>query len=755
MSFATANTQQTSPNANKAAACFRAATELVQGENGALKVGMDHAGWVPLLATHDSVRKGGKSELAEVKANATTWVEKMLQYSQDTRNPMAIADAIKSMVAKRDPRDGEGERSIAFIWFLRLYDEYPETILTLVRNGLFGSHGCWGDIQKIVELINTDFKVTPNEYVARWGALIDAMRDSILSQRVADLRELDRFLKQTAQPGHWAQKGIRGYENLTQCQECVIWVNGHIQEACRNHIVVAQDGTPRWRILQMHIEECSKSEYLAQMAKSKGGIKPLNISWAGKWIGSENSKASNLTIFTRSTDSKGHTTIRKESVFNYFLRSSLKSVTPQGVTVEYPSAKSIPYAARKQFRIRTAALRAVLDVPEVKMCADLFHILNYKRVPSVCLNRQMNAFLNELGKEPLTAEQEETGDRHPENWSRVKSRKNLLAFTTDPDQMKKLNAKGCFPHQIAFSAKNAKTSAKKQTAQAQWVSMIEHIKTRLADARLKLAEEASSAGLQDSVLQSMASGNFLPCVDVSGSMTWDGKEPNRPIDIATAMGSCLSQVSNEVWNGLLISFTDEPRIFNTRGKKIDEVVKDIYSHMGYNTNFYKMQMTVLNHMVQNQVPEKDFPTLVVFTDGEWDTQDQHNKSSHWKTMHKRIVEEYARKGYRSVPTIVYWNLKPGRNGCQTKDNHPGVLFLQGQSPNLFNMILYAESLPSTEQEVVVDGKVVKVKTSEATPYDTFRKMMNSDFLSDVEQVLLDSREKLLIGYTEEFVQANC
>jgi hypothetical protein len=48
MSFPTANSSANATQ-NKAAACFRAATKLVPGENGALKVAMDHAGYVPLL----------------------------------------------------------------------------------------------------------------------------------------------------------------------------------------------------------------------------------------------------------------------------------------------------------------------------------------------------------------------------------------------------------------------------------------------------------------------------------------------------------------------------------------------------------------------------------------------------------------------------------------------------------------------------------------------------------------------------------
>ena len=761
---------------NRGASAFRSATTLVVGENGAMKVGMDHAGWKPMLASTDAVRKGGPKQLPEVRANGMKWIVELKAEIRRTNNPKMAAHTIKAAVAKRDPRDGEGEKLISFCWLLELYREFPTTIITLVReHNLIGVHGCWGDIQKImieIYAMSDVANLRPEEQIHTWGDLVDAMRDSILSQRRSDVRELDRFLKAVGPMSvdetwrHWSRGGVRAYETLDQCLLDGKWVLPNEMDEHKANILKKNPNAsnmsqsklgqnPRWRAMQKIVEYCSTKEYLeAHRVRTGVEEKPLTISWAGKWIGREGSKAgkslgdgsTGLWWWVRGNYPGKPQSLRKDKFYNYYLRSELKSRDATGVDVPFSGEMSIPYGAKRQFRIRTAALNAVLDVPQVKMCADLWHMINFNRVPSIALTRGSSAYLNEKPKEAPTSTQEATGNRHPDSYSRVKCRENLRAFTTTPEKAAKLNAGANFPHHVAFAAKNATSTAKRDLARAQWHSMKTEIKAKLDVSRAKLAEEAAAAGKMDDVQRALASGNFLPCVDVSESMTWDGSEPERPIDVATACGAVMSQVSNVHWEGLLVSFTDDPRIFDTKGKDVDDVIREIYQNKGYNTNFYKMMMAVCEHMVKNNVPDGEEPVLVVFTDGEWDTQDRENRSSGWETMHKTIVREYAHRGRKRVPTIVYWNLKPGRNGVQTMDHHPGVVFLQGQSPNLFKYILYAESLPDTEQTVVVDGQKTTVKSSSATPYDTFCKAMASEYLDDVERVLVASTEGVLARY---------
>ena len=91
------------------------------------------------------------------------------------------------------------------------------------------------------------------------------------------------------------------------------------------------------------------------------------------------------------------------------------------------------------------------------------------------------------------------------------------------------------------------------------------------------------------------------------------------------------------------------------------------------------------------------------------------------------------RAVRRVPTIV-WNKEA--HGQQTTADYPGVMFLQGSSPRLFDLIIYGEMAPDTEQEVVVDGVVQTVKVSSVTPETTFYKAMDKpEFYHPVHQSL--------------------
>ena len=738
---------------------LRGVASLVPGENGAMKVAMDDAGYVPALAMHDATRTGGGALSDENRTTIIAWMNKMLYYAERTGNPVAAADAIKLAFHKRNPHDGEGEKDIGIQWFLMLYDKWPKTMMTLIRDGdLFGSHSCWMDINRWMRLIHKmGVSMSATDQVKRWGALVDTIRDTTLQQRKDDLHKLNTFLEETAVPElhsstdrlptelRWATRGVAGYEELTD-------------EGPHN---------PRWRRFQKYIEKVSKKEFLESLRAVKGyEIQPLTISWVGKWVGSEGSSVAK-TCFWWMRMSDG--SYRKENFVNYLIRGDMKVRNPRGGDMlPFPNERPIPSRAKKQWRLRNVALHGVLDIPEVKMCADMYHILNIKRIPSRALKLLGKAILNEKRKQAPGPHEEDTGNRYPDNERRVQGRRNLRSFFTTPEKAAKLNADKCLPHELAFDAKNATSTASRDLARAQYSSLVTSTRTKMDENRLKLAaeiEERIAVGgecetFKECVQKALSSGNFLPCVDVSESMMWDYTEPNRPIDIATGMGAFMSQVGNETWRGLMMSFTDKPQIFNTKGKSVDDVVREVYQHKGYSTNFWRMMVGegststdgILNFMCANKIPESEMPVIVVFTDGEWDTQDKKNHSSEWSSMHTRIIREYASRGYKRTPIIVYWNLKAARSGVQTKVHHPGTIFLQGSSPNLFKFIMYGESLPDTEMTVMVDGEATKVKTSSVTPYKVLRKALGQEYLETIDGILAESEEGLLATYDPSMVE---
>ena len=82
------------------------------------------------------------------------------------------------------------------------------------------------------------------------------------------------------------------------------------------------------------------------------------------------------------------------------------------------------------------------------MAAQRWEEIEFGRVASLCLQRQRKAFLNEALKGKLSATQEETGNRHPDNPARVAARRALRAALLEKGA-KGVNGKALQPHEIA------------------------------------------------------------------------------------------------------------------------------------------------------------------------------------------------------------------------------------------------------------------------------------------------------------------
>jgi hypothetical protein len=443
----------------------------------------------------------------------------------------------------------------------------------------------------------------------------------------------------------------------------------------------------------------------------------------------------------------------KQGIVPYLIRSYLKQRTFEGL-VDYPVEKSIPYGAYKSWRTENAKLGAALDVTEQKMCSDNFDKIDHSRVASLCMKNNSKAFLNEKRKGPVLPNEEETGNRHPDHEGRIQCRKNLRAKFSDPSS---LNASQQLPHQIAYKCEYSRTTADRDLQEALWKSFVNHTQDRLQETRDKLAAELeeqlkNGLGESDSISQqiqkAILSGNIIGCADMSDSMTWERKAPNRPYDVAIGLTALMSEVASPDFRDLAMAYNDTARIYNFvmngRRMSLKERIELIKSHVGYSTNIEAVHTQLIQLCLRSGVKSEQLPVLCIFTDGEWNAQ---IKGDSTLTGHQKYEAMWAKAGFTRLPTIVYWNLAPSRNGVQTDANHPGVQFLQGQSPGLFEYILYGETCKETTKEVIVDGVKTTVSTSSVTPYDTMRKALDKDYYIKIRDILTNSKEGALQYYT--------
>ena len=487
------------------------------------------------------------------------------------------------------------------------------------------------------------------------------------------------------------------------------------------------------------------NEELTEMLKD-GGKNSVNVSYVGKYLVREKS-GENSKLFWYNDK------LEIESHVSYLLRATLKKRNGKGDVVEYPVTESVPFNVKKNYRKLNSKLNVVLDVPEVLMCADRFGEMNPTRFPSQFLRRNMKGLLNEKLKVVPTMYEDESGNRHPENEGRVDLRKRLREMFRDPS---KVNSGQIFPHHIAYSALKAQTTATIEGQQALWDSKIIDTLKKLEETKDKIMSEGSPVGgLKVDISKALTSGRFIGAADTSGSMTWVGKEPDRPFDIAVGLTTFLSQIAAPEYRDIALSFTTTPRIFNfkvgDRPMTLKERISDIIKYSGYSTNYKGLHRAVLELCVKNNVKSEDIPVIVVFTDGQFDSMDTELSGytnsrlpvgTKWKTIHSEIVSMWVDSGYTTIPTIVYWNLNSDTSNVQESDDYPGVMFLQGRSVSNIKYILYGEC--AEEKEMDVNG--VTVSTSSITPYDTFRLAMTQDYFSDLELILRESNEGLLKHY---------
>ena len=154
--------------------------------------------------------------------------------------------------------------------------------------------------------------------------------------------------------------------------------------------------------------------YVGRLRKSKGKA-PL-LSFAGKWAPRE----------------------RKQFDKKFQVVDDIASyMFPQNI-----GENASKYTRRKMYRAAVARLCKSLRVPEIYMSSKTWGEIDFKGVPSVCLNKWSKAFLNE--KTNAKNDDMDNGNRFPDDEDRVACRKHMI----DNLLKGKINGKQLFPHEV-------------------------------------------------------------------------------------------------------------------------------------------------------------------------------------------------------------------------------------------------------------------------------------------------------------------
>lgn len=439
------------------------------------------------------------------------------------------------------------------------------------------------------------------------------------------------------------------------------------------------------------------------------------ISLIGKWMPREGSYFDQTVYWIVTTGGGGYHKLSMVNMFTYYLhfRNCGKYLN---------LAKPFPSAIKKEYRQGNTRLTSILNVPEIYMCAKQYANIVHEKVASKAMTKYRKAFLNEKLKEPSSHLQTETGNRFPDDPDRVQCRKNLMTVITG-EKVTKLKASVTEPHEIIKTLTRGTSEAEQQLLFALWenkkTDVMKHIQEKLAT--------------------NLNIGNLLPMIDVSGSMS------GEPMHVAIALGIMCAELHpvDSPLHNLVMSFTDKPSLYKFQGTdNLMDKVRTVHNHVGYHTNFQLAMKTLLDMCVSSKVLEQDLPDLIVFTDGQFDSWGgSHNWASHYQN---NLVKMWADAGYTRVPRMIFWNLRSNTPGFIAEKNTPGVQMLQGYSPNLMKFVFFNDDTDLQTIEVKnADGTTTTMKTSNVSPWETFRTIMAQSKYDIIRAILFASEEGLL------------
>lgn len=395
--------------------------------------------------------------------------------------------------------------------------------------------------------------------------------------------------------------------------------------------------------------------------------------------------------------------------------------------------------AKSQYRKLVARLTAALQVPEVLMCANRWAEVDFARVTSLCLSRNMKAFLNEA---------KDGSVRHPGSADRIQCAKNVI------DKIGDLKGKMVFPHELVSKVMSGGISKNQELIiNAQWVKIRESV-VEMAEQMAKEQVE-QKGGDASSFVMTLAS--LIAMCDVSGSMS------GIPMIVAIALSILLSEICHENFRDLVLSFSSDPVWEDLKGCTglCDKVRKLQRSNWGMSTDFYKGFTRIAKIVEDNGISVEETPDMVVFSDMQFDVSLGGSsygygggaKPESWSIMHERIVEMFHDLGMRMdgvprlPPKIVYWNLRSDTVDYPAAADQEGVATMSGYSASLMKFFISGQLQGETVEEVDEETGEVKIVTKQITPLESFRKVMADSRLDMIRAKLAMSDEGMLAGFS--------
>ena len=387
----------------------------------------------------------------------------------------------------------------------------------------------------------------------------------------------------------------------------------------------------------------------------------------------------------------------------------------------------------KEYRHIRTYINKYLNLVETKMCEKRWGQIDPTGIPSLCLAKNLKAFINEKKKIPPSREQQETGNRFPEDPDRVSCRQNMMRSVEDK-KCNRLKGKQLYPHEIVSTLMyEVPGDLGIKILQSMWNDIANNLKTQLKS-------QANSSSKSESAVNL---GKLIPLSDVSGSMS------GIPMQVSIALGILVSELTSPEFANRVLTFETCPQWFqlepsNNIFQKVQQLMTAPWEG---STNFEAAIDLILEVCVAGKLNSEQIPDLLILSDMQFD-QAQGDLHSVWETHYESIVRKFSEAGINvcgqpwPAPTIIFWNLRSDTPGIPADADIPGVKLLSGFSPSLFKYIIDGEELETEEIDEFTGQKVSR----KSTPLETLREILDDPNYDLVRQVLSEYPEGIFEDY---------
>jgi hypothetical protein len=234
---------------------------------------------------------------------------------------------------------------------------------------------------------------------------------------------------------------------------------------------------------------------------------------------------------------------------------------------------------------------------------------------------------------------------------------------------------------------------------------------------------------------------MVPIVDVSGSMS------GTPMDVAIALGIGISEITHEGFRDRVLTFSETPEWHNLdpTATIVEKVRSMERAEWGMSTDFAKAYDLILKVCLDHKLKREDMPTLIVFSDMQFNEAAGIRGSRGCNTMFQIVRDKVAKVARRlqwadPEPTpIVFWNLR-NTGGHPVDKGTEGAVLLSGFSPSLLKLVMQGEALKEEEVQVVQSDGTVVTEKIRVTPEEILKRMLHDSLYDPVRKILGASQE---------------